>query len=80
MAIVVFLSSIVAAIYLRYSYMGPHARYDIWKGEFQTMVTAIYFRYGYLSPHYRFDRWTGEMQVLERGGQWVQEKLAEKET
>ncbi len=44
------------------------------------VVTAIYFRYGYLSPHYRFDRWTGEMQVLERGGEWVQEKLAEKET
>ena len=44
------------------------------------VVTAIYFRYGYLSPHYRFDRWTGEMQVLERGGKWVQEKLAEKET
>ncbi len=38
MAIVVFLSSIVAAIYLRYSYMGPHARYDIWKDEYHVMV------------------------------------------
>ncbi len=44
------------------------------------VVTTIYFRYGYLSPHYQFDRWTGEMQVLERGGKWVQEKLAEKPT
>ncbi len=44
------------------------------------VVNAIYFRYGYLSPHYRFDRWAGEMQVLERGGKWVQEKLAEKQT
>ncbi len=38
LAIVVFLLSIVAAIYLRYSYMGPHARYDIWKDEYQVMV------------------------------------------
>ncbi len=43
------------------------------------VVTTIYFGYGYLSPHYRYDRLTGEMQVLERGGEWVQEKLAEKE-
>ena len=44
------------------------------------VVTAIYFRYGYLSPHYRFDRWTGEMQTMGPAGEWVQEKLAEKQT
>lgn len=43
-------------------------------------VSAIYFRYGYLSPHYRYDRWTGEMQTMVPGGEWVQEKLAEKAT
>ncbi len=43
------------------------------------VVTAIYFRYGYLSPHYRFDRWAGEMQIMDTRGNWVQEKLAEKE-
>ncbi len=43
------------------------------------VVNAIYFRYGYLSPHYRFDRWTGEMQTMDTRGDWVQEKLAEKE-
>ncbi len=44
------------------------------------VVNAIYFRYGYLSPHYRFDRWTGEMQTMDTRGDWVQEKLAEKQT
>ena len=44
------------------------------------VVTAIYFRYGYLSPHYRFDRWTGEMQTMGPAGEWVREKLAEKQT
>ncbi len=44
------------------------------------VVNAIYFRYGYLSPHYRFDRWTGEMQTMDTRGDWVREKLAEKET
>ncbi len=37
-AIIVAISLGVAAIYLRYSYMGPHARYDIWKDEYQVMV------------------------------------------
>ena len=37
-AIIVAISLGVAAAYFRYSYMGPHARYDIWKDEYQVMV------------------------------------------
>ncbi len=38
LTITIVVSVLVTAIYLRYSYMGPHARYDIWKDEYQTMV------------------------------------------
>ncbi len=37
-AIIVAISLGVAVAYFRYSYMGPHSRYDIWKGEYQVMV------------------------------------------
>ncbi len=38
LTITIVVSVLVTAIYLRYSYMGPHARYDIWKDEHQVMV------------------------------------------
>ncbi len=38
LTITIVVSVLVTAIYLRYSYMGPHARYDIWKDEYRVMV------------------------------------------
>ncbi len=38
LTITIVVSVLVTAIYLRYSYMGPHARYDIWKDEYHVMV------------------------------------------
>ncbi len=38
LTITIVVSVLVTAIYLRYSYMGPHARYDICKDEYQVMV------------------------------------------
>ncbi len=38
LTITIVVSVLVTAIYLRYSYMGPHARYDIWEDEYQVMV------------------------------------------
>lgn len=38
LTITIVVSVLVTAIYLRYSYMGPHARYDIRKDEYQVMV------------------------------------------
>ncbi len=34
LTITIVVSILVTAIYLRYSYMGPHARYDIWQDEY----------------------------------------------
>ncbi len=38
LTITIVVSVLITAIYLRYSYIGPHARYDIWKDEYQVMV------------------------------------------
>ncbi len=38
LTITIVASVFVTAIYLRYSYMGPHARYDIWQDEYHVMV------------------------------------------
>ncbi|MCZ6730965.1 MAG: hypothetical protein O7B27_00205 [Gammaproteobacteria bacterium] len=40
LTITIVVSVLVTAIYLRYSYMGPHARYDIWQDEYQVMVSG----------------------------------------
>ncbi len=38
LAIIILLTIVVTALYTRYTYMGPHARYDFWHDEYQTMI------------------------------------------
>jgi len=38
LAIIIVLALVVTAIYIRYRYMGPYARYDLWQDEYQTMI------------------------------------------
>ena len=42
-------------------------------------VTAVYLRYHYMDPHHRYDLWQDEYQTMVPGGEWIPEKLAEKE-
>jgi hypothetical protein len=38
LATIIVLVLLVTTLYTRYTFMGPHARYDFWYGEFQTMI------------------------------------------